>query len=228
MTPQSRFLVVAGAAAIAVAVGMYVHAQSQTSQIIACVGPAGQLRLVNGTGMCRGQEQLVVWNVTGPSGPAGPEGPTGSAGADGAAGPAGLQGPPGPATVSTVVDALGQVVGPTTLGGEYVLFTFGDTKVRAFVDRRGLGGATGQFWYTSSNCSGTPHVPADFGLTVNSRGVDAFNELWFPDTSTVVAGNTMRSLLQSGSCLVTSSVFSLLMPAKHASVPQFVPPFHIE
>ena len=65
-----------------------------------CVGPGeGQLRIVADPGACKKNEQVLTWNIQGPTGApgaTGSQGVPGPAGADGAPGATGETGPPGP------------------------------------------------------------------------------------------------------------------------------------
>src|SRR5215208_181318 len=85
-------LVVGGAGAATI-----VSAQTAppTQLLRACVNPSsGDMKLVQGTAAspCKGQEQLVTWNVQGPKGDKGDAGPKGDKGAPGDRGPAGAPG----------------------------------------------------------------------------------------------------------------------------------------
>lgn len=56
----------------------------------------GNVRIVKAATNCLGNEDRVVWNVTGPTGPKGATGPTGATGATGPTGPTGATGATGP------------------------------------------------------------------------------------------------------------------------------------
>lgn len=93
--PLGRLVSATGAAlAIAVVLGAHTPLQAQAgpATIRACIGGGGSLRLVGPNEACKGNDQLVVWNVQGPAGPAGPAGPSGATGPTGPEGPAGRDG----------------------------------------------------------------------------------------------------------------------------------------
>ena len=61
--------------------------------IMACVNPAGQIRIIGPGDSCRPQETSLEWNITGPEG---------LPGADGSPGPPGPPGPPGLSNIEVV------------------------------------------------------------------------------------------------------------------------------
>lgn len=69
-----------GSIAIALLAATALPALAQDASIQACVGRAGQLRVVDDAGSCRKKETPLSWAVAGPPGPAGPAGATGPAG----------------------------------------------------------------------------------------------------------------------------------------------------
>jgi hypothetical protein len=88
--------VIAGAAGVAYATNAVTRTATTTIQ--ACEKSNGDLRVVTSASDCKGNEQLLTWNVQGPAGPAGPPGPAGPAGPKGdtgAPGPTGATGPKG-------------------------------------------------------------------------------------------------------------------------------------
>ena len=80
------------AGAIGVAYATAAVTKSATTTINACVKSNGDLKIVSNSSDCKGHEQLLTWNVQGPTGPVGPAGPTGPAGATGATGATGTTG----------------------------------------------------------------------------------------------------------------------------------------
>jgi hypothetical protein len=77
------------------------------SVIIACVNPAGLLRIVSTASACRPPEVPLTWNQTGPTGATGPAGPTGATGVAGPIGPTGVAGPAGPTGATGVAGPAG-------------------------------------------------------------------------------------------------------------------------
>jgi hypothetical protein len=101
----------------------------------------GDLRVIDPSDRCRGDEVFISWNELGPAGPAGIDGPAGPSGAPGPAGPPGPPGPPGSARAYGFVAADGTVdptissgiVGvakPTPTGSGYYCFNLGGTPAR--------------------------------------------------------------------------------------------------
>lgn len=88
----------------------------------------GEIRLVNGPGVCKRNEVAVQWNVAGPQGATGPAGAPGIAGPVGPMGPAGPQGPMGPAGANGAPGAIGPV---------------GPVGAQGAIGPRGADGATG-------------------------------------------------------------------------------------
>ena len=70
---------------------------AQATTISACYNTTnGQMRFVTSAAACRGGENFVTWNVTGPAGAPGAPGAKGDTGDPGAKGDPGDPGPPGP------------------------------------------------------------------------------------------------------------------------------------
>ena len=89
------------------------------SVIIACVNPAGLIRIVRTAGACRPFEVPITWNQVGPTGPTGAtgaQGPTGATGVAGPAGPTGATGVAGPAGPTGAIGVAGPA-GPTGASG---------------------------------------------------------------------------------------------------------------
>jgi hypothetical protein len=123
-----------------------IHAQNGGATIFACAKRnSGDLRLVQGPGMCKENESEVSWNQqgpqgaqgiqgeTGPQGPAGPAGPQGlqglpgDTGPQGPAGPVGPQGAPGTINPSNIYDvSMGYMAGSTTVTRQRVNCRDGD------------------------------------------------------------------------------------------------------
>jgi hypothetical protein len=85
----------AGAAGVAYATTA--ATKTVTTTIQACEKSNGTIRIVSDPSSCSATEQLLTWNVEGPTGPSGPPGATGPSGPKGDTGAPGPTGPTGPA-----------------------------------------------------------------------------------------------------------------------------------
>lgn len=98
--------------ALAIAAGIFVAGQSDTSTIRACANSKGNLRLLTGEATCSPRDTLVSWNVVGPPRPPGLPGEPGPIGP---IGPVGPKGDPGPEGSLRAVDADGLEMGIATV-----------------------------------------------------------------------------------------------------------------
>jgi type VI protein secretion system component Hcp len=84
-------LVAAAVVAVGIAGGSAAYALARatdsSAQIVACVKPAGDMRIVGPSDTCKSNESRLVWNVQGPQGIQGIQGPAGRDGRDGASAP---------------------------------------------------------------------------------------------------------------------------------------------
>jgi hypothetical protein len=147
----------------------------------------------------------------------GPQGPTGATGATGPAGPA-----------LRVVDSLDQEVGlylPVVAGFPYdgVARNIGGRTVAYLMNRSGFIGSGGVF-FTTADCSGTPHITAFGGLL--SLGEIYFGNMYYPTGDAVDV--QALSVLESDRCLQQSN-FLTLHPAAGVAISTLglVPPFRV-
>ncbi len=139
---MNRKIAISAIMVVAVALlATLVMAQDAPDVYYACVNnTSGTIHMIHEGETCSGNEQLVVWNATGPQGPQGPEGPAGPAGSAGGseftsamtltvdflddvigpAGPAGPPGPPGPPGDSWIDATIsGESAGEDVAAGVY-------------------------------------------------------------------------------------------------------------
>lgn len=84
---------VGGALLLVLILAVGVRADAPTTTLYACVNnSSGTIHMIDATGSCASNEQLVVWNQVGPTGPQGPQGQAGPQGVPGPQGPAGTNG----------------------------------------------------------------------------------------------------------------------------------------
>jgi len=229
-SPLRRLVSAAGAAlAIAVVLGANTHVQAQAgpATIRACIGGGGSLRLVGPSETCKGNDQLVVWNVQGPAGPAGPAGPSGATGATGPEGPAGRDGrdaeaPGAPApkfNLRITVDGLngnnptpifGFSLGasnPTTIGSATGGAGAGKVKFKEFTIKKTIDKASPAFFRA---CATGSHY-AKVTITVRKSGGDTtfdFGTVFVSGIKWVPADGPVNSLEEitflAGSMKVTA------------------------
>jgi hypothetical protein len=129
-------------------------------------GPSGATGPKGATGVA-GVSIVGPQGATGPSGPQGPSGASGPEGPTGTTGPSGPSGPIGPSgSGHNVVDTDGNIVGPLVLLSSGELDGSPGALVKAAgvwfalpVETTGFAGQdlmNGVFWYSSSDCSGSP------------------------------------------------------------------------
>ena len=228
---------VAGAAGVAYATT--VVTRTTTTTIQACTNHDGEIRIVSSPSDCKHKEQLLTWNVQGPTGPAGPAGPagapgpkgdtgvagpTGPVGPKGDTGPAGAAGPKGDTGNTGATGAIGPSgpVGPKgdtgntgatgaigPAGPAGPVGPKGDTGNTGATGAIGPTGATGPAGPTGATGPTGPAGPDPFA--------DAFVNLFGTDTGNAAAGNGQTCTL--GEILLTASVVANGTPARGQLLP---------
>ena len=154
---------------------------ARAQQLYLCANPAGQARMVAGSGDCRPNETLITWNIQGPHGATGATGATGAAGPTGPTGAQGIAGPAGEDGETGVQGPQG-VQGPT-----------GATGATGAAGPAGpAGDGTNRVYGGSVNPNGTPQVT---GFSVTHAPGSGLYRLNFPAGS--FTGHTGKFLLAS-------------------------------
>ena len=138
---------------------------------------SGALRVINGEQSCKRDEAPLDWNiqgaegipgVSGPPGPVGPQGHEGLAGPTGAEGSQGVPGAIGPIGSGglQVRDSLGQAVGAFYASireySAYAVRPLNGITVAIPINADGFFRSKTEFWYETSDCSGTKYIYAEY------------------------------------------------------------------
>jgi hypothetical protein len=190
--------------------------------------------------------------AAGPQGPAGPQGEQGAVGAAGPAGPRGEVGPIGPtgptgpqgpagAGARLVVDSQGQTVGPLHVDGvnTNAVLTIESQAISALVDVTGFRDPTPtgfpEFFYLSTDCSGTPFMLNEsrdwsLALVVDSGATHILGStLYYPKAPYYSGTMAARRYWENpGVCAPESTGIHTFATAGVYDLSRFVPPFHIE
>jgi len=130
-----------------------VMAQEPPAVYYACVNnTSGTIHMIHEGETCSGNEQLVVWNATGPQGPQGPEGPAGPAGSAAGSGFT--------SAMTLTVDFLDDVIGPA-----------GPTGPQGSAGPEGPTGPAGESWFDAN----VVPVSAEANLAIGEK-LDVFAE----------------------------------------------------
>jgi hypothetical protein len=120
--------------------------------ISGCVGPTGNLRVIEAPAGCKAPESSLKWNRQGPAGPQGPQGekgPAGPQGQQGEAGPEGTRGAPGEKGVSGPKGDAGPQGAPGPAGENGDKGDRGERGETGAAGPAGPAGTTGQSAFSS-------------------------------------------------------------------------------
>jgi hypothetical protein len=211
-------------------VGTWTYIKAEGNEIMACVKKDGSLYIPALGSNCKGQDNVLTWNIIGPQGPKGDKGDTGEQGPIGLTGSQGIQGEVGPTL--HVYDANGQDLGILVNAdasfagnitsylpepGIFVNIRQSDSNKLATIANDDT------VWFTGDNCTGTPYGRSgNPGATIIKSNGRAFK--YINGTNIVNGLPGSASNLAGGACANNQSANSLMIPMEEVSLPFSLPP----